>query len=74
MKFTVAVSRDIYRCASRNVQFSIRRSSMACMLQRIMKNFVIGKVTLYINIGHFTVITNSEILLQLRFLSDLKSI
>jgi calcineurin-like phosphoesterase family protein len=51
-----------------------RRSSMAYMLQSNIKNFVIPKDMFYINIGPFTVITNSEILMTLLFLSDLKKI
>ena len=72
MKFIVGVSRDISRCVSRNLRFSLDRNSMAYMLQRNIKNFVIRKDMFYINIGPFTIITNSEILMKLRFLLDLK--
>jgi hypothetical protein len=73
MKFTVAVSRDISRCVFRNVRFSLRRSSKAYMLQRNTKNFVIRKYMFYINIGPVTIITNSEIIMKLRFISDQKN-
>jgi hypothetical protein len=74
MKFTVAFSRDVSRCVSRNVRFPLRRISMAYMLERNVKNFVIRKDMFYINIGPFNIITNSEVLMNLRFLSDLKNI
>lgn len=76
MKFTVDVSRGIYRCVSRNVQFFLRRSSTVCILQRNIKNFVIENGMFYINIGYFTtrIITNSEILMLVFFLSDLKNL
>ena len=59
-------------CFQERAVFPLRRSSMAYMLQRNTKNFLLRKDTFYINIRPFTTIMNSDMPIKLRFISDLK--